>query len=67
MYQNYGGIKVFRPITFRELVRVGEVGGSTQHPSLMTHHHHSLSLGNLCQFSGGHTLGTCRPLGGKSR
>ncbi len=31
MYQNYGGIKVFRPITFRELVRVGEVGGSTQH------------------------------------
>jgi len=26
MYQNYGGIKVFRPITFRELVRVGELG-----------------------------------------
>ncbi len=26
MYQNYGGIKVFRPITFRELVGVGEVG-----------------------------------------
>ena len=22
----------------------------------MTHHHHGLSLGNLCQFSGGHRL-----------
>jgi len=50
----------------REKVGVGEVG-VLLNPSLMTHHHHSLSLGNLCQFSGGHTLGTCRPLGGKSR
>ena len=44
MYQNYGGIKVFRPITFRELVRVGEVGGSTQHPMYFLRIHLRASL-----------------------
>ena len=27
------------------------------------YHHNGLSLGNLCQFSGGHGLGPFRPLG----
>jgi len=32
----------------------------------MTHHHHGLTLCNLGKFSGGHTLGSFRPFGGKS-